>query len=104
MYYNAEGVPKDHAEALKWYLKSAEQGHDIAQYSLGVMYSAGNGVPKDDEEAYAWCNLAAITNADARELRVQLEKLLTSEQKARAQQRSAGLHKKLEARKNTAGQ
>jgi len=26
MYYNGQGVPKDYAEAAKWYRKAAEQG------------------------------------------------------------------------------
>ena len=30
-YYTGDGVPKDYAEAVKWYHKAAEQGHAIAQ-------------------------------------------------------------------------
>ena len=30
MYANGEGVPEDDVEAVKWYRKAAEQGHDEA--------------------------------------------------------------------------
>jgi len=103
MYANGRGVPKDDAEALRWYRKAADQGNAPAQSSLGVMYAIGEGVPKDDAEAYAWYNLAAISDDDARKRRDELEKTLTPEQKARAQQRSTELHNEIEARKKAAG-
>ena len=53
-------VPQDHAEALKWYLKAADQGYAPAQHNLGVMYQHGTGVPQDDIQAHLWFNLAAI--------------------------------------------
>jgi len=103
MYAKGEGVPKDDAEALRWYRKAADQGNAPAQSNLGVMYANGRGVPKDDAEAYAWYNLAAISDDDARKRRDELEKTLTPEQKARAQQRSTELHNEIEARKKAAG-
>ena len=51
MYRTGNGVPKDSAEAAKWYRKAAVRGHAEAQYNLGVMYAEGEGVPKDDTEA-----------------------------------------------------
>ena len=30
-YFCGRGVPKDYAEALKWYRKAADQGHALAQ-------------------------------------------------------------------------
>jgi TPR repeat protein len=59
MYAKGEGVPKDDAEAVKWYRKAAEQGLAEAQYNLGVMYDEGEGVPKDDAEAVKWYRKAA---------------------------------------------
>ena len=47
MYANGDGVPKDAAEAVKWYRKAADQGNAHAQFILGVMYANGEGVPKD---------------------------------------------------------
>ena len=52
-------VPQDDAEALKWHRIAAEQGHALAQYSLGVMYVDDKGVPRDDVQAHLWFNLAA---------------------------------------------
>ena len=46
MYYNGEGVPKDSAEAVKWYRKAADQGYADAQFNLGLNYANGEGVPK----------------------------------------------------------
>ena len=31
-----------------------EQGHAVAQYNFGHMYSRGNGVPQDNVEAIKW--------------------------------------------------
>ena len=39
-------MPQDHAEAIRWYRKAAEQGHADAQYNLGIMYYEGKGVPQ----------------------------------------------------------
>ena len=103
MYATGNGVPKDDAEAVKWFRKAADQGHAHAQFNLGVRYQYGFGVPTDDAEAYAWYNLAATSDDDSRKRRDELEKSLTPEQKARAQQRSTELHKEIEARKKAAG-
>ena len=46
-------------EAVKWYLKSAEQGYASAQCNLGYMYENGRGVAKDDSEAVKWYRRAA---------------------------------------------
>jgi len=35
-YDNGQGVPKNHAEATRWFRKAAEQGNATAQYNLGV--------------------------------------------------------------------
>ena len=59
MYANGEGVPKDDAEAVRWYRLAAEQGTATAQFYLGVMYDNGKGVPEDDAEAVRWYRLAA---------------------------------------------
>ena len=61
MYAQGEGVPEDDAEAVKWFLLAAEQGHAGAQYSLGVMYAAGDGVPQSYITAHAWWNIASAS-------------------------------------------
>ena len=103
MYAKGEGVPKDAAEAVKWYRKAADQGYAKAQTNLGYMYANGEGVPKDAAEAYTWFNLASISDDYSRKSRDELEKSLSPEQKVRAQQRSTELHKEIEARKKAAG-
>jgi Sel1 repeat len=59
MYYYGTGVPKDYAEAIRWYGKSAEHGNPNAQYSLARMYHKGEGVARDDSEAFRWGRKAA---------------------------------------------
>lgn len=59
MYDTGNGVPKDSAEAVKWYRKAAEQGFAKAQCTLGVRYANGEGVPKDSAEAVKWYRKAA---------------------------------------------
>ena len=65
MHDNGWGVPRDHAEAVRWYRLAADQGHANAQFNLGVMYESGAGVPRDDAEAVRWYRLAA-DQGDAR--------------------------------------
>jgi len=59
MYFNGEGVPKDAAEAVRWFRKAAEQGLANAQYSLGLMYATGRGVSENDAESVRWFRKAA---------------------------------------------
>ena len=59
MYAHGNGVPKDEAEAVRWYRRAAEQEYAYAQSDLGVMYATGRGVPKDEAEAVRWYRKAA---------------------------------------------
>ena len=52
-------VARDYAEALKWFLKNAEQGIIEAQLGLGHIYEDGEGVAQDYVMAYVWYSLAA---------------------------------------------
>ena len=47
-----------YAKAIRWYLKSAEQGNADAQYRLGDMYHTCEGVTQDYVQAHMWFNLA----------------------------------------------
>jgi hypothetical protein len=58
-YANGRGVPRNYAEAVKWYYASASRGYAAAQYRLGVCYVAGLGVPRNDVTAVAWYRKAA---------------------------------------------
>ena len=64
IFSQGEGVPKDQAEAAKWFRKAAEQGHTDGQYELGCCYFNGDGVPKDQAEAVKW-HLKAAENGNA---------------------------------------
>jgi TPR repeat protein len=55
-------VPQDHAEAVKWYRKAADQNFAKAQHNLGVCYEKGEGVLQDPAEAVRWYRKAAERN------------------------------------------
>lgn len=84
MYAKGQGVPKDPAEAMKWFDKAndqskalqaynrsdfatarkifaplAEKGQALAQYILGLMYANGQGVPESYTEGLKWLQKAA---------------------------------------------
>ncbi|MBN69894.1 MAG: hypothetical protein CME32_11530 [Gimesia sp.] len=59
VYYLGEGVGKDHAQALEWFLKSAKQGDIKSQHYLGRMYYLGQGSKKDYSQAFEWFRKAA---------------------------------------------
>jgi hypothetical protein len=85
-YYRGEGVAKDHAGAVRWFRKAAEQGQRNAQDNLGSCYLNGEGVLKDYVEAYRWYNLAAAQGEkDAQKHLSEIEPIMTREQIAEAQ-------------------
>ena len=89
MYANGRGVPRNDAEAERWYRLAAYQGHADAQYSLGTLYAGGEGVPEDHVLAYMWFNLAAAQgNEDAESGKAGIEEQMTREQIAEAQRLS----------------
>lgn len=55
-------LSQDYAEAMKWYLKAANQGNKFAQSSLGDMYYYGRGISKDPQQAVDWYRRAAEQN------------------------------------------
>lgn len=63
LYAKGGVVPKDDAEAVKWYRKAAEQGHAGGQSMLGVMYTNARAVPRDYDEAMKWFRKAAAQNS-----------------------------------------
>jgi TPR repeat protein len=79
-------VPQDHAQAILWYRKAADQGVADAQYNLGVVYESGRGVPQDYAQAHMWFNLAAAGgDATALKARDMVASMMTPEQIAEAQ-------------------
>ena len=59
MYQDGLGVPKDYAEAVKWYRKAAEQGDAPAQFELAELYKGVPGVRQDFAEVVRWYREAA---------------------------------------------
>jgi TPR repeat protein len=55
-YYYAK---QDYPEAMKWFLKAAEQGNAAAQSKIGGYYMLGTGVNTDYKEAMKWSRKAA---------------------------------------------
>ena len=53
-FYGENGVEQDYGEAVKCYLRAAEEGHVGAQYALGICYGGGFGVEQNFEEAAKW--------------------------------------------------
>jgi len=51
---DGEGVPRDEAEALKWFLFAAEKGVAASQYNVGGIYARGKAVKEDWHEAVKW--------------------------------------------------
>ena len=64
MYYDGGGVPKNDAEAVKWYRMATEQGDADAQFNLGNMYAKGQGVPTNNVKAYMWWSLSKAQGAE----------------------------------------
>jgi len=58
------GGSKDYAQARKWYLKAATQGHARAQLRVGTLYANGEGVPQNYRQARDWW-LKAATQGNA---------------------------------------
>ncbi|MEO6565091.1 MAG: tetratricopeptide repeat protein, partial [Casimicrobiaceae bacterium] len=61
MYAYGQDAVRNDAEAARWFLSAAEQGHAAAQYALACMYCAGKGVARDAAEALAWFSKSAGT-------------------------------------------
>jgi uncharacterized protein len=53
---------KDYATAFKEFEAMAEQGHALAQSSLGVLYDNGQGVARDYDKAIYWYRKSADQN------------------------------------------
>lgn len=58
-YAGGRGVPRDDAQAARWYRMAAEQGNASSQERLGLMYLDGKGVTRDEAEGEKWLRRAA---------------------------------------------
>ena len=60
-YEKGAGVEQSDVDALKWYIKAAEQGHVEAALIVGFFYKHGRGGPSDIKRAVRWYTQAAKT-------------------------------------------
>jgi len=74
MYALAQGVERNHKEAVKWYSLAAGQNNRDAQYNLCVMYVRGLGVEVNIEKAAELCKKAADQGSE--DARKRLERIL----------------------------
>jgi TPR repeat protein len=51
MYAEGQGVPRDYAQAAKWYEKAAAQNQPDALFALAKLYVIGGGVAPDSAKA-----------------------------------------------------
>jgi len=62
IYERGEAVLKNLVEAERWYRLAAEEGHVLAQFSLGNIYELGRpseGIPENEPQAARWYRVAA---------------------------------------------
>ena len=59
LYAYGDGVPRDNAEAARWFQRAAAQGHPLGQFFLGLSYAKGDGVERNPAEAARFYRLAA---------------------------------------------
>lgn len=52
-------LTQSYPKAFEWLKKAADQGHMLAQFTIGGMYLSGNGVTSSDQEAFVWFEKAA---------------------------------------------
>ena len=51
-------------KAIYWYKKSAEQGHNEAQYSLAILYEDSDEIDEDLDKAVYWYKKSGIQDID----------------------------------------
>jgi TPR repeat protein len=59
LYDEGAGVPRDRAEAARWYRLAAAQGDAVAQFNLAELSLRGLGVAKNRLQALRWYRMAA---------------------------------------------
>jgi len=65
MYERGEGAPRDAAQALDWYHKSAELNYGPAQLRLAQAFDQRSQNKPDKAEARRWFGRAALQGMDA---------------------------------------
>ena len=83
------GTLENDLRASELYYAAAIQGNPRAQFALGAYYANGTVVQKDYVQSYAWLNISASEGfKGAQDLKSVVEKSMSSQDVARAQQLS----------------
>jgi TPR repeat protein len=59
MYLEGTKIPKNEAEAFRWYMAAAAQGDSKGMFNVGASYVNGLGVEPDKNEAIRWLSRLA---------------------------------------------
>ena len=91
IHQHADGVPRDYAEAMKWYSQAAAQGDVYAQRAIGEMYMRGLGVARNEKAGMRWMMLDKIAahhehTTVARRWQGQLERAILQDEQQRLEQ------------------
>ncbi|KAG0315712.1 hypothetical protein BGZ97_007914 [Linnemannia gamsii] len=71
MFKDGHGAPQDFPEAMKWFLKAAnEHGHAEAQVEVGMLYEVGGGVRQNYSAAMMWYKKAVDQGYDDAQFRI----------------------------------
>jgi S1-C subfamily serine protease len=87
IFDNGQSVPVDHAAAVGWYQRAAEQGHPFAQLRLAQMLNVGEGGARDQRQSLKWAliaetgNLPSERRVAAQRLRDQVAMVLSPEER-----------------------
>ncbi len=85
-YIRAEGTPRNYGNAVKYLIRSSNQGNLNAMVTLGNILAAGTAYPKNEYQAYIWFNIASVYDVPgASEKRDILEEILKIEEVLQAQ-------------------
>jgi Sel1 repeat len=91
-------LKQSYKQADYWYRKAARQGNREAQYRLALIWAVGSDdFPADLAEAYKWVLLAVespgVWGSLAADLKTQLDKVTTADERLDAQKRAAAWKK-----------
>jgi hypothetical protein len=90
LYASGVGRQRSDAEAFRWFLRAADQGHSHGMLIVAGLYASGRGVAKDNVKAYSWAYIVSSASQvdeyrnGARQLMSLLMNKMTSDEIGRA--------------------
>ncbi len=92
------GFPQNVTKAFNWYREAAGLGHPGAQSILGFMHAYGVGTQQNIVEGYVWFSLAAAQgNPIAEDNRDELARVMTAQQRSKAEIQAANRQREVNA-------